>query len=199
MLLPPVDPKTESGEGRGDGRHGKGDRLERCIAPGFIIRRKQGQIHAHEQLVIALVENTVPVIQIRRHENHMHFGCRIGQRTAVDRPHDRIPLHILQIMGRPRPLRAVDRLRWILQVLLQVGTGSPVGGRHHDIQHDLPDPGVPARPAASYPPAAHPAPLLRNSYRPLVPTISGLSCNLRPRQASATAIRAARASSRLIR
>ena len=138
MLLPPVDPKTESGEGRGDGRHGKGDRLERCIAPGFIIRRKQGQIHAHEQLVIALVENTVPVIQIRRHENHMHFGCRIGQRTAVDRPHDRIPLHILQIMGRPRPLRAVDRLRWILQVLLQVGTGSPVGGRHHDIQHDLP-------------------------------------------------------------
>ena len=41
-------------------------------------------------------------------------------------------------MGRPRPLRAVDRLRWILQVLLQVGTGSPVGGRHHDIQHDLP-------------------------------------------------------------
>ena len=138
MLLPPVDPKTEPGQRRGDGRHGKGDRLERSIAPRLVIGGKQRQIHAHEQLVIALVENTVPVIQIRRHENHMHFGCRIGQRTAVDRPHDRIPLHILQIMGRPRPLRAVDRLRWILQVLLQVGTGSPVGGRHHDIQHDLP-------------------------------------------------------------
>ena len=137
MLLPPVDPKTEPGQRRGDGRHGKGDRLERSIAPRLVIGGKQRQIHAHEQLVIALVENTVPVIQIRRYENHMHFGRGIGQSAAVDRPHDRVPLHILQIMGRPGPLRAVDRLRGILQVSLQVGAGPPVGGRHHDVQHDF--------------------------------------------------------------
>ena len=75
MLLAIVvpDPDSEAGEAGGEGRYGKGEALERRIAPRLVVGWEYGSVKTYEQVVVAHIEYAVRAVQIRRHEIYFHF------------------------------------------------------------------------------------------------------------------------------
>ena len=135
-------PETESGQRRGDRRHGEGHRFERRVSPRFVVGGEYGHVHAHQQLVVILVEDAVGLVEVGRNEDHLHLRIGRGQDAAVEGVNDRVAALVFEVVGRVFVLPAVDGLRRIGQMRLQVRARTAVGGGHGDVgQHLTFEPG----------------------------------------------------------
>ena len=67
-----VDPQPESGQRCGDRRYGEGDAFQRCVAPRFIIRGEYRNVHTTQQFIVALVEYSVGLVEVRGNENDLY-------------------------------------------------------------------------------------------------------------------------------
>ena len=132
-----VDPQPEPCEGRGDGRHRECHRFERRIAPRFVVGGEYRDVHTDEQFVVILVEDAVGLVQVGRHEDHLHLRIVGREDAAVQGVHDRVAVLVFEVMGRILVLSAVDRAGRVGQVCLQVRTRAAVGGRNGDIGQDF--------------------------------------------------------------
>ncbi len=137
VLLELVDPQTEAGQRGGDGRHGEGHRLQRGVAPRFVVGGEYRDVHADEQLVVVLVEDAVGLVQIGRNEDHLHLRIDGRKVAVVDSQRDGIPGGLGDVVGRVFVLRGVDGDVRVGQVGLEVQTGAVVGGRYGDVGQDL--------------------------------------------------------------
>ena len=137
VLLVRGDPQSEAGQRRGDGRHGEGHRLERRVAPRLVVGGEYRDIHAHEQLVVVLVEDAVVLVEVRGDEYDLDLRAGRGQHAAVDGVDDGVPRLVLEVVGRVLVLAAVDGFRGVGQMGLQVTARAAVAGRHGDVGEHL--------------------------------------------------------------
>ena len=128
---------TESGQRRGDRWDGEGHRLQRGVSPRFVIGGEDRDVHADEQFVVVLVEDAVGLVEVGRYEDHLHLRILAGQNAALERIDNRIPVGVLEVVGREAVLVRVDGLCGVGKVGLQVGAGAAVGGRHGDVGEHL--------------------------------------------------------------
>ncbi len=126
-------PRAESGEGGGECRHREGDAFERSVAPRFVVRRVNRDVHPSQQLVVVHIEDAVGTVEICRHKYHLHPARGIEQYAARHRVHDRIPLLVGQIVGRVFECVAVDGLRGVGQMCRQIAPGAVVTRRYGDV------------------------------------------------------------------
>ena len=132
-----VDPQPEPCEGRRDGRHRECHRFERRIAPRFVVGREDRDVHTDEQFVIILVEDAVGLVQVGRHEDHLHLRIVGREDAAVQGVHDRVAVLVFEVVGRILVLSAVDRAGRVGQVRLQVRARAAVAGRNGDVGQNL--------------------------------------------------------------
>ena len=128
-----VNPQTETGEGRRDGRYGESHRLERGVAPRLVVRRINSHVHTYQQLVIVLVEDAVVGVEVGGNKDHLHLRLLGRQDRTVQGVDNLIVLLVLQVVGRVLVLTLVDRVLLVLQVSLKIGAGTRVGSRYGDV------------------------------------------------------------------
>ena len=137
VLLLLCCPNTKASQCGGDCRNRECNRFEWSVAPRLIVRWIDSQIHTYEQLVVALIEDSVVLIEVCRNEDNLNLRLCTVEYRAIDSVCYLIPSLILQHMGRVAILRSVDRLRLILQVSLQVVACAKVCSRYGNISQHL--------------------------------------------------------------
>ena len=137
VLLLLRSPNTKACQCGCDCRNRECNRLERSVSPWLVVRWVDCQIHTHEQLVIALIENSVVLVEVGRYEDHLNLRLCTVEYAAIDSICHLIPSGIFEDMSRVAVLRSVDWLRLILQVSLQVVACAEICGRHGNISQHL--------------------------------------------------------------
>ena len=79
-----LSPQAEARQRRRDRRHAIAHTLQRRIAPGLVVAGVDGQVHTHEEVVVALIEDTVEPIEIAGHEDDLHTAVGAVEATVTD-------------------------------------------------------------------------------------------------------------------
>ena len=115
-----LNPHTETCQRGGDGRNRESNALQRSVAPRLVVRCEYGCIHTYQQLVVVLIEDAVVTVQVAGHEDNLHLGILCEQYAAIHCTYNGIPILVSQIVGRIFEYAAIDGLRLICQVSLQI-------------------------------------------------------------------------------
>ena len=91
-----LSPQAEARQRRRDRRHAIAHTLQRRIAPGLVVAGVDGQVHTHEEVVVALVEDTVEPIEVAGHEDDLHTAVGAVEATMTDVADGTVMLGIVQ-------------------------------------------------------------------------------------------------------
>ena len=136
LLVMVADPESETGQARGQGRDPERQRLERGVAPGLVVGREEGQVHADEQVVVLHVEDAVVAIEVGRDEVDLHAAAH-----GIDQAEFAEAAGHLVILGISQVVRSLGRIALVAaigQFGLQGLVRAVVGSGDHDEGVDLP-------------------------------------------------------------
>ena len=100
-----LSPQAEARQRRRDRRHAIAHTLQRRIAPGLVVAGVDGQVHTHEEVVVALVKDTVEPIEVARHEDDLHTAVGAVEATMTDVADGAVMLGIVEPVAEHRVLQ----------------------------------------------------------------------------------------------
>ena len=100
-----LSPQAEARQRRRDRRYAVAHTLQRCIAPGLVVAGIDSKVHTHEEVVVALVKDTVEPIEVAGHEDDLHTAVRAVEATMTDVAHSAVMLGIVQPVAEHRVLQ----------------------------------------------------------------------------------------------
>ena len=100
-----LSPQAEARQRRRDRRHAIAHTLQRRIAPGLVVAGVDGQVHTHEEVVVALVKDTVEPIEVAGHEDDLHTAVGAVEATMTDVADGTVMLGIVEPVAEHRVLQ----------------------------------------------------------------------------------------------